>query len=92
MIPAIPVALPRGPPYTFRMIIKLYWTTRILGYVACMVGIFTFLTHQADAESTFKNLGLGLVGLGFVGFFISYALRAWLRFGPRRKTDADSTP
>lgn len=74
------------------MIIKIYWTARILGYVACMAGIFLFLAHQADADPALKNMGLGLVGLGFVGFFISYALRAWLRFGPRRKTDVDPAP
>lgn len=74
------------------MIIKLYWVTRILGYIACMVGIFYFLAHQADADPAAKNLGLGLVGLGFLGFFTSYAIRAWLRFGPGRNTDADQAP
>jgi hypothetical protein len=74
------------------MIIKIYWITRVLGYLACMVGIFLFLAHQADAEPGLKTMGLGLVGLGFFGFFISYVLRAWLRFGPRRHPDDDSTP
>ena len=40
-----------------------------------------------DADPATKNLGLGLVGIGFVSFFISYALRAWLRFGPGRPTE-----
>lgn len=67
------------------MITKLYWATRILGYVACLAGIFLFLAHQADADPALKNMGLGIVGVGFIGFFASYALRAWFRFGPGRK-------
>lgn len=66
------------------MITKLYWAFRIFGYIACLGGAFLFLAHQADASA--KNLSLGLIGLGFLGFFISYAIRAWLRFGPGRKT------
>ncbi len=73
------------------MIIKIYWIARVFGYIACMAGIFLFLRHQADAEPAMKNLGLGLVGIGFLGFFVSYALRAWLRFGPGRKTDEERT-
>ena len=68
------------------MIIKFYWITRVLGYVACMVGIFLFLWHKTDADQSLAQTGLGLVGLGFVGFFISYGLRAWLRFGPGAKS------
>ena len=64
------------------MTTKIYWITRLLGYIVSLVGIFLFLYHQADADPATKNLGLGLVGIGFVSFFISYALRAWLRFGP----------
>jgi hypothetical protein len=74
------------------MITKLYWATRVLGYLACMVGIFIFLRHQADADPSIKNIGLGLVGIGFFAFFVSYALRAWLRFGPRRKSDQNQAP
>ncbi len=64
------------------MITKIYWITRLLGYIVSLVGIFMFLYHQADPDTATKNLGLGLVGIGFVAFFISYAIRAWLRFGP----------
>jgi hypothetical protein len=89
---SFPVALAHRPPYTFPMIIKIYWVARVLGYVACMVGIFLFLAHQADADPATKNMGIGLVGIGFLGFFISYALRVWLRFGPRRLDDQDRLP
>ena len=65
------------------MVIKLYWITRVLGYLVSLIGIFLFLAHQVDADPDAKNIGLGLVGLGFLAFFVSYALRAWLRFGPR---------
>ena len=68
------------------MIIKFYWITRVLGYVACMAGIFLFLYNKADADQSLAQTGLGLVGLGFFGFFISYGLRAWLRFGPGAKS------
>ena len=65
------------------MIIKLYWITRVLAYIASLAGIFMYLMHHADADPRNVQFGLGLVGLGFFSFFISYALRAWLRFGPR---------
>jgi hypothetical protein len=71
------------------MITKLYWATRIVGYVACMAGIFLFLAHKTDADPSLSQTGLGIVGIGFLGFFVSYALRAWLRFGSRRKTDGE---
>jgi hypothetical protein len=73
------------------MIIKIYWITRVFGYIASMVGIFLFLAHQADADPATKNLGLALVGIGFLGFFASYSLRAWLRFGPGIKSDETRT-
>ena len=73
------------------MIIKLYWITRITGYVASLAGIFYYLYHQADADSAARNTGLALVGFGFVAFFISYALRAWIRFGLRRSANEDDT-
>ena len=66
------------------MITKLYWITRVFGYLACLAGIFLYLYSRADADPRAEQFGLGLVGLGFVGFFASYACRAWLRFGPRR--------
>ncbi len=66
------------------MIAKAYWIARILAYVACLAGIMMYLRHQVDAVSAWRNAGLGLVGIGFLAFFVSYALRAWLRFGPRR--------
>ena len=48
--------------------------------------IFLFLYNRADADQSLAQTGLGLVGLGFLGFFISYGLRAWLRFGPGAKS------
>ena len=71
------------------MIVKLYWVARIAAYVACLAGILTYLYHQPDADPSVRNLGLGLVGGGFVAFFISYAVRAWLRFGPARAADKE---
>jgi len=69
------------------MIKKIYWTFRIVGYAACLGGIFFYLAHQADAADKMRNIGLGIVGIGFLAFFTSYGLRAWLRFGPRRTPD-----
>ena len=69
------------------MMTKIYWITRLVGYIVSLVGIFLFLYHQADADPATKNLGLGLVGIGFVSFFISYALRAWMRFGSGRPAE-----
>ncbi len=66
------------------MIKKLYWAFRLLGYIASLVGVFFYLAHQADAGDEMRNIGLGLVGIGFLSLFTSYGLRAWLRFGRRR--------
>ena len=71
------------------MLTKLYWITRISGYVACLGGILVYLYHQADADPGIRNAGLSCVGFGFVAFFISYAIRAWLRFGPDRKAQEE---
>ena len=66
------------------MISKLYLVSRLLGYVVSLVGIFYYLHHQASLTGYNRAVGLGIVGVGFVFFFLSYALRAWLRFAPRR--------
>lgn len=68
------------------MIKKLYWATRLIGYLACLGGIFTYLAHLQDARSGSAQTGLMFVYGGFLAFFVSYGLRAWLRFGPGRKT------
>ncbi|MGD9780733.1 MAG: hypothetical protein AB7V14_01120 [Kiritimatiellia bacterium] len=68
------------------MITKIYWATRIAGYGICLVGIFFFLAHQADADPALRNMGAGIVGIGFVSFFVSYAIRFWLRFGLGRNS------
>ena len=73
------------------MTTKLYWIARIVGYLASLVGIFYYLYHQADADPRNAQFGLGLVGFGFVAFFVSYALRAWLRLGSRRHADEEQS-
>ena len=73
------------------MIIKLYWITRLLAYIACLVGIFFFLGHQTDPDPSSRNLSMAIVGAGFISFFLSYAFRAWLHFHPRPPTD-DAPP
>ena len=69
------------------MITKIYWATRLIGYVVSLVGIFFFLAHQADADPSLRNVGFALVGIGFVSFFASYGIRIWLRFGADRPSD-----
>lgn len=77
-----------GQPRTLPgMIIRLYWITRILGYAASLVGVFLYLHHQADAAGDGRNLSFAIIGAGFVSFFISYAIRAWLRFGARAQRE-----
>ncbi len=66
------------------MIKKLYWAFRLLGYIASLVGVFFYLAHQADAGDEMRNIGLGLVGIGFLSLFTSYGLRAWLRYAPKK--------
>ena len=74
------------------MIIKLYWITRIIGYVASLAGIFYYLYHQADVDPRTAQCGLAAVGFGFVAFFISYALRVWIRYSVRRSAGEDQRP
>ena len=74
------------------MITKIYWAARIVAYLACFAGIFLYLYHQADADPLVRNRGLALVGTGFVAFFVSYTLRAWLRFAPRPRPDGEDPP
>ncbi len=74
------------------MITKIYWAFRIIGYIACLGGIFYYLRHQADADPATSQLGLAIVGIGFLGFFVSYAIRAWLRFGRDRQTKVNPAP
>lgn len=71
------------------MITKIYWAARIAAYVACLAGILTYLYHQPDADPSARNAGLGFVGFGFVAFFISYAIRAWIRLGPGRHANGE---
>lgn len=71
------------------MITKVYWATRILGYLACLAGIFLHLHHLQLPEALAANYGLPLVGLGFVAFFASYAIRAWIRLAPRHPASSD---
>jgi hypothetical protein len=73
------------------MITKLYWAARLLGYILSLAGIFYYLTHQTSFDERTRAIGLGIVGMGFVCFFVSYALRAWLRFGSR-KSGPEGTP
>ena len=74
------------------MITRLYWITRLAGYASCLTGIFLYLYRRADADPRAAEFGLGLVGLGFVAFFVSYALRAWLRLGARRGSSGETPP
>lgn len=74
------------------MIKKFYWAFRLIGYAACLCGIAFYLAHQADAGDEGRTLGLGIVGIGFLGFFISYGLRAWMRFAPRPKPEDTRAP
>jgi len=75
-------------PYSWFMIVKLYWATRLLGYVLSLAGIFYYLHNQANFDERARAVGLTIVGAGFLCFFVSYALRAWLRFGPKPRDDS----
>lgn len=68
------------------MIKKLYLAARLFGYLACLGGIFYYLYHLQKPGGIPQH-GLYFVYVGFIAFFISYGLRAWIRFGPRSKPD-----
>ena len=67
------------------MMVKIYWFFRIVAYAACIGGVAWFFTHQTDANG--GQEGLYAVYAGFLAFFVSYAIRFFLRFGgnSRRK-------
>lgn len=58
--------------------VKLYWFFRIVAYVACLGGVAWFFAHRADADG--GQSGLFAVYAGFIAFFVSYALRFFIRF------------
>ncbi len=69
------------------MITKLYWAARLLGYFACLGGVFFHLSRLQRPAAAASWIGLALIGAGVRFFFLSYGLRAWLRFGGRRKSE-----
>jgi hypothetical protein len=73
------------------MITKLYLATRIFGYLACLGGIFYYLAHLQDPGGI-PQKGLYFVYAGFLSFFLSYLLRAWLRFAPRSGSLRSKSP
>lgn len=76
--------------YHFHMIIKLYWFFRIMAYVVSLGGVFYFLINRTAANG--GQEGLYAVYVGFLAFFISYALRFYLRFSARKRPPADNRP
>lgn len=66
------------------MLHRLYWTSRLLAYLLSLAGILLHLYARADADPARANTGLAIVGVGFVFFFISYALRLWISTIRRR--------
>ena len=73
------------------MITKLYWTFRILAYLVCLGGVFYYLACL-QRPGGIPQRGLLLVYSGFLLFFLSYALRFWIRFGQRRKPGEEPPP
>ena len=65
------------------MMVKLYWFFRIVAYAACLGGVFWFFLHRTDADG--GQSGLFAVYAGFLAFFISYAIRFFIRFGGNRR-------
>ncbi|MBR4189174.1 MAG: hypothetical protein IKQ55_04355 [Kiritimatiellae bacterium] len=61
------------------MMVKIYWFFRIAAYAACLGGVAWFFAHQASPSG--GQEGLYAVYAGFLAFFVSYAIRFFLRFG-----------
>ena len=74
------------------MLHRLYWTSRLLAYLLSLAGILLHLYARADADPARANTGLAIVGVGFIFFFISYALRIALRAGLSRRRSSDDSP
>ena len=74
------------------MLLRLYWLSRILAYALSLPGVFLYLYNKGP-NPPLSQRGLALVGIGFVFFFISYALRIAIRAGlHRRRPPSDDSP
>lgn len=68
------------------MMIKIYWFFRIVAYVACLGGVVWFWANRTAANG--GQEGLYAVYVGFLAFFVSYAIRFFIRFGNRSRREA----
>ena len=69
--------------------LRLYWLSRILAYALSLPGVFLYLYNKGP-NPPLSQRGLALIGIGFIFFFISYALRIALRAGHSRRRRDDS--
>lgn len=66
------------------MLVRLYWISRILAYGLTLPGVFIYLYNKAP-NPVLAGRGMVLIGIGFVFFFVSYALRIAIRAGLGRR-------
>jgi len=62
------------------MLVRFYWASRILAYALSLPGVFIYLYNKAP-NPVLAGRGMVLIGVGFVFFFVSYALRIAIRAG-----------
>lgn len=75
-----------GVWYGGGMMVKIYWFFRIAAYVACLGGVVWFWANRTSANG--GQEGLYAVYAGFLAFFVSYAIRFFIRFGGGRHREA----
>lgn len=57
---------------------NFYMVVRAGAYLLTLPGVYLYLMHRHDADSTLMGRGLMLIMAGFCCFFVSYALRIWM--------------
>lgn len=57
---------------------NFYLVVRTGAYLLTLPGVYLYLVHRHDADSTLMGWGLRLIMAGFCFFFASYALRIWM--------------
>jgi hypothetical protein len=71
--------------------LRLYWLSRILAYALSLPGVFIYLYNKGP-NPPLSQRGLALIGIGFVFFFISYALRIAIRAGLGKRRPRPDDP
>ena len=63
------------------VLLRVYWVVRVLAYLVTLPAAIVYL-YAKGANPPLADRALCAIGIGFLFFFLSYALRIALRFLP----------